>query len=267
MSAASKRVAALLLATLIAPAGDAAAQTFGGDAYRTRSESPQNFALELRGGGYYPSLQPDGRMAYDQIFGQRNASAGPFIAFGGEFDWQILRLGPVASLGVGAQAWYGWVEARAPLQSSIMANPTMAELWERSVQTTSINAVPLSALAVLRVDGLARAVRWLPFVPYAKLGMSYAFWWVNSGNSTATTTGARPQAATGGSLGWNATLGVALMLDLFEPGLARQFDTTMGVNHSYLFFEGYMMNLQGFGGRPQLDVGTFTWSAGIALEF
>ena len=36
-------------------------------------------------------------------------------ALGGEVDWQILRMGPVGSLGVGLQAYYAWASAKAPL--------------------------------------------------------------------------------------------------------------------------------------------------------
>lgn len=272
--------AAALSLALLGSSGDATAQTFGAERYRQPGESRQDFAFELRAGTWLPNVanrdfnpaMPDlGRAsAFDRIFRWSNADGGPLLALGGEVDWQILRLGPVGSLGVGLQGYVGWVNARAPLAASTQTSDDPST-WTRTDLRTSLTVVPVTGLAVLRFDGLARAVRYLPFVPYAKFGLGYAFWWVNKGDAYAqypVTNGTTTTQAdvVGGSVGWTGALGLQLMLDSFEPTLARQFDTTMGVNHSYLFVEGYLSSF-GFGDPARLDVGTFTWAAGIMLEY
>lgn len=238
------------------------AQTFGPNVHRPY-ESGQDFALELKVGPWEPRIdaQLQGRATpYRDIFGTDLRWVGAL-----EFDWQIVRIGPVLSLGVGASAGYTNASARAPFTAATEASTDPSTWGERSAETTALNVIPTTWVAVARIDGLAHHVSYLPVVPYVKAGLAYSIWWVSNGSGLARSRDGSD--AVGGSLGWHAAAGIALLLDVFEPGLARQWDATSGVNHSYVFFEGYVTDLSGFTGRRQLDVGTTSWAAGLALEF
>jgi hypothetical protein len=205
-----------------------------------------------------------------------------------QFEWQAVRIGPVAQLGLGASLGYTSVVEKAPFTQMMTGTSSM---WVRGSEETGLFIIPTTLHLVLRLDGLARHNRWVPLVPYVKAGLAYDFWWVSNGSGTAHQDVLNPdgtvarnadgtamrQDVVGGSLGWHAALGLSLMLDTFEPRLARGWDQQQGVNHSYLFFEYYFTDLAGFG-RPQLNVGNFStaagtntpvgsWVAGMMLEF
>jgi hypothetical protein len=57
-----------------------------------------------------------------------------------------------------------------------------------------------------------------------------------------------------------------LLLDVFDDESALELDSTLGVNSSYLFFEFYGSDLDGFGSGNQMQVGTHTWFTGLAFE-
>ena len=50
----------------------------------------------------------------------------------------------------------------------------------RSGDTTALNIVPLSIMAVYRFDYLALRYK-IPFVPYFKIGLAYYVWWIENG--------------------------------------------------------------------------------------
>jgi len=255
-------------------ANTATAQTFGprvGPSW----ESPQHFALELRVGSFHQAIDEQLGLGtagpFHQIFcstREPTAPAGSTVGcpmrfrVGLEFDWQIVRLGPVANLGIGAFAQYGNAFAQAPATAGMTSSdPTQ---WRRTEQTTSLQAINTAIFGVFRLDGLARKVRWLPLAPYAKAGVALAPWWVTIGEQTARDpiTG---QDAVGLSHGLFVGGGLSVLLDVFEPQAARQWDQMSGVNHSYLFFELQYTYLGGFG-RRTLDLGGIGWTAGIMLE-
>ena len=80
-------------------------------------ESEQRFAIELRFGPYRPNIDeefPD-RRPYERAFG---ADRKPFY-FGLEFDWQLLRIPKVGTLGpYRARLGLAWVIA--PLVAGII---------------------------------------------------------------------------------------------------------------------------------------------------
>lgn len=263
---------------LVTAAAPLAAQTFGYDDRRP-NESPQNFAIELRVGPWLPDIDAEfadrgGATPFRDIFGvtpegSRERVLVPRWLFGAEFDWQIVRIGPVMSLGVGASLAYTNISANAPFTSSTL-NPDPSN-WSRSTESTSLSVIPGRLFAVARFDGLARHVRWVPIVPYVKFGPEYFLWWVTNGRGiacdpcSASGTTARRDAI-GGSFGLHLAGGLALSLEVFEPQVQRQWDALNGVNHSYFFIElgtDFMIPL----GRPQLDMSTTTWTGGIAIEF
>jgi hypothetical protein len=249
-------------------------ELFGPDRSRSRHESSQNFLIELRGGPWYPDTDSEfnGRATpFADMFGTADR-----VMLGAEFDWQALRINPVGSIGLGVGVGYTSASAIAPLTQSPM--PAAAS-WERPSdgQETSLQVIPGYAVAVVRIDVLARRTV-VPIVPYLKYGVGYAYWWITNGDTLARRSlslspGANVtdtdlgQAATGGSLGTHFAAGLMLRLDVFEPAVQRAWDQQMGVNHSYVFAEYVRSDLGGPGARPQLRLGYETWNVGLAMEF
>ena len=267
---------AIALALSLA-ASSARAQTFelfGRDRGRGRYDSPQNFAVEVRGGPWYPNV--------DAEFGGR---ASPFADMFGaddrvlmnlEVDWQALRFNYLGSLGIGVGAGYTAASGVAPItQSPMPADPTE---WNRPAggQETSLAVIPMYAVGVFRLDVIARRTV-VPLVPYVKFGVAYDYWWISNGDVLARrSVGLSPGAsindpdieagATGGTMGTHLALGLMLRLDFIEPRAARAWDLQMGVNHSYLFFEYVRHDTSGVGARPQLRLDYESWAPGLAFE-
>ena len=124
--------------------------------------------------------------------------------------------------------------------------------------------IPLAALLVYRLD--EGAARWhIPLVPYAKIGLNYTIWTVTNGNGDVPySSGGKGQ---GGTMGWQAALGISLRLDFLDPGAARGFDADSGVNHTYAFFEFDHIDGSGLYRKDVLRVGDNTWFAGLMFEF
>jgi hypothetical protein len=109
----------------------------------------------------------------------------------------------------------------------------------------------------LPAHGPAHAVHPLPapsariFTP--KFGLAYTRFRSKSGGSTD---------GSGGRIGFQWGIQAALELDIFEPRAARSLDEEWGINHSYLFFELYGVQV-----NNPIDVGTdLGWVAGLGLE-
>jgi hypothetical protein len=215
-----------------------------------RGETEQDMAVELRFGPYEPNVDDDlaGR-PYDQVFGD---STRYYV--GAEFDWQALRIPYFGTLGPG----FGFGYTRSTSQAITERN------GERSDQPTSLSILPMYVVAVARADVIARQTP-VPLVPYAKLGIGYALWWVKSGDETAR--GRDGRVGRGRSYGPQFALGIMLELDWMDLDDARSADAAIGMNHSYLFAEWYRSQLDGFGGDDQLDAGADTWMVGITAEF
>jgi hypothetical protein len=130
-------------------------------------------------------------------------------------------------------------------------------------ESAAIRVVPLKLLGVYRLDLVAR--RWgIPLVPYAKAGLIHSVFSFTKGSSVEVLGG---QRAIGGKWGYQGTLGVSLQLDFLEPRMARDFDTSMGVNHSYLFAEYTLQEVNNFGSASPLDLSSRHWMFGLALEY
>jgi hypothetical protein len=112
------------------------------------------------------------------------------------------------------------------------------------------------------VDVIARESK-VPLVPYAKLGLGAAPWWVGDGEQTARDD--QDDIGRDISYGYQYALGGMLLLDFFDPDAALEIDNTVGVNNSYFFIEWYVSTLDGFDGS-KMQVGTNTWMLGLALE-
>ena len=243
------RAAALaltMMTTIVAPA--ARAQVIQGD--KDRYQSPQHFAIEFRLGPYTPDIDGEfnGRITpYRTFFGSSNRLMTQV-----EFDYQFLR--HVGSAGIGVSAGY----------FSASGNNRSAS-GEPTADTSSLKIIPFSLSGVYRFD--LPYERWkFPLVPYGKVGLDYAIWSINNGNGDVPQDPAGGRGS-GGTWGWHTAVGLSLVLDVFDPVSAHQFDVEMGVNHTHLFVELGHWDISGLGAANKLHVGDTTWLSGLMFEF
>jgi len=246
-SAALGVAAALATAPALAQGTDELG-AYGGLEHRGHHHSPQDFAFEIRFGHYRPRVDNAlNGTPYETTFGNKKRWQG-----GAELDWQAFRIPKVLSVGPGFGFGYTHAGARARLASGTGL----------SAQDTTLNILPMFAVAVLRLDVIADRTL-IPLAPYAKLGAGYAFWWSYDGDRGARD-GTLPGKGT--SYGYVAAVGVLLRLDWLDPGDAASADASLGLNHSGLFVEWMHSDLSGFGSNSVMDVGASTWVAGLTLE-
>lgn len=217
----------------------------------TVSSSPQIYALELRLGPYFPNVdEGTTRTAQRDFFGSKDR-----LYVGAEFDWQVVRIPYLGTAGIGASIGYTSFSGTNKLANGEV-NPGNQSISQESTLTI----VPISAMAVVRVDEAAR--RWpVPFVPYAKLGLGYALWSVHDGVGISRTDSG--EKGRGHSTGLQSAVGIMFLLDFLEPSAARFLDVESGINNSYLFLEWSSSSL---GGGDSMDVGNSGWVTGITLE-
>ena len=110
---------------------------------------------------------------------------------------------------------------------------TVTEDGVETAEKTALKVVPLRLNAFYKFD--YPAFRWsVPLVPYAQAGAHLHALVDQQGRRHP---GAEGRSGKGGRWGYGLTLGASFLLDVLEPRLARDFDTDLGVNHSYFFAE------------------------------
>ena len=217
-----------------------------------RYKTPQRWAFELRFGPYHPDVDGefDGtRTPYRDYYGN-----GAHLMTQMELDYEILhRFGTLAAgVGIG----YFSVSATSPV-----ANGTGLPSGDQS----TFKIIPLSASAVYRFDYFLEQ-RKIPLVPFGKLGLDWAYWQITDGNDEIATDGHGGRGR-GGTLGWHAAVGLAFVLDWFDPEAARDFDSDLGVNHTSLVFQYMYADISGLGMSDRLHVGDNNWSLGLMFQF
>lgn len=221
---------------------------------RQRFASPQHFAVELRFAPYWPNIDSEpalkGARPYHDSFGD-HPWARLLAAF--EFDFQALRIPHIGTIGPGVSLGYTQMSAPALKEDGSCCAPA----------NTNLEIIPFYTVAVLRVDTFMRDLS-IPVVPYAKAGLGYAFWrtW-DDGGGTSKVNGI---AGSGFSVGPHLAAGLALQLNVFDRGAARDLDESTGINNTYAYFE-LMYSGLGETGGSMLRVGTTTWVVGLAMEF
>lgn len=205
---------------------------------RRNPTSPEHFALELpRIGLYSPDV---GNPSFNDTFG-----TGGTIEIALELDVIVYRVPEVLWFGIGGGVGFAGFSGKA-----------FDAAGNRVTETTSFTLVPMDLVAVLRVDVLARKLNW-PFVFVGKLGADFDYWTTSTGTATD---------ASGVSVGMRWAAQLEFELDFFDKKAARALDEAWGINHSFLFFEGYGVAASGFNGS--LPVGTpFAWAAGLGFVF
>jgi len=257
----------LVFATSALAAGQARAQGIYHDNSFVEDKSlepwngtPRDYAIEARFGLFTPNV--------DSAFGGKTSAQPNSFIFGNEkrpmfqmeFDWEIFQ--EFGTLAVAGAIGYYKENAWSCDQAILLAKGTCSR---SSVDNTSLRLIPVAALLVYRMDEAARQWK-IPLVPYGKIGLNYTIWTVNDGNGNVPdyTGGGRGQ---GGTAGWQAAVGMSLLLDFLDPGAARGFDADSGVNHTYAFFELDHINGSGLGKKNVLHVGDDTWFTGLMFEF
>jgi hypothetical protein len=197
--------------------------------------SSERFAIEFRIGPYQPNMGAND--AFDTFFG---GDHGPL--FGLELDVIGYRVPDIVYVCAGGRFGSAGYDGKS-LDSSGM----------QTAENVTLSYLPLDALAVVRVDALARKLS-VPLIVTGKLGYEWAHW--------TTQTGKFAEKA-GWSVGpiWGAQLG--LDLDTFDRKAARTMDEEWGINHSFLFFELFHFHPS----SNSLPLGSMAWAAGLGFMF
>jgi hypothetical protein len=214
--------------------------------------SPENFAFELRFGPFRPDIDSEfngARTPYRDFYGPNRSLLSQI-----EFDWEFLHYFGVVAAGIGVG--YFQNSANAPF-----VNPAGAPSGDQS----TIRVVPISLSAIYRFDYFLENNN-IPLVPFAKLGLDWSYWRITDGNGEVATDG-QGGTGSGGTLGWHVAGGFALVLDMFDPEAARDFDADLGVNHTALVFQWTFSDVSGLGQSGRLHVGDDIWSAGLLMQF
>lgn len=221
--------------------------------------TPQRFALELRGGPYYPAIDDEfgGPGPYTRFFGDEWR-----LYFGAEFDWQVVRIPWVGTIGPGVGLGYMSASADA-FADGVLNTPDTADDTRKG--TTELTILPMHASVVVRFDELFRRTQ-IPIVPYGKIGFGYGLWWCTAGGNDCKVKrdDGSEVIGEGASYGLHWALGGAIALDFLGRREMSALDQETGVNHIYLFGEWFNQNL-GLGAN-QMRIGTSTWTAGLMLE-
>ncbi|RKH55084.1 MXAN_2562 family outer membrane beta-barrel protein [Corallococcus llansteffanensis] len=212
------------------------------------TRSPRTGAIIFRGGGYQPRIDTEkaleGKTPYKDTFGD----ASLLLI---ELEFQRFFYQGIGTAGLGLSAGYAEKYANALLEDGTQA-----------ADKAALKVLPLQLNGFYKFD--YAAFKWgVPLVPYAKLGLVYSPWWMTKGSATEVVEGSK---ASGGKWGYAATAGVSFLLDVLEPRFARDFDSDLGVNHSYLFAEYTYAEVNNFGGKG-LNLGSRRWMFGLALDY
>lgn len=206
-------------------------------------------SFELSGGPYWPDLDsefPAGSPGpYERVFGKKPA-------------W-MFRVGVSKAL---LTTSFGTLEAgfrtgwmRKSGRGRFTSDGTV------SPDPTSLLVFPTTATVTLRVDWLAEHYRWVPLAVYGRAALERYHWWIKDGGGGV--------AQRGATNGWSWAGGAALLLDAFDPGMARELDRDTGINHTYLFFEAGQATVDDFGSSSSFDFSSdgWTYTGGLMLVF
>lgn len=215
------------------------------------SESPRTAAVRLHLGSYNPRQSIDSEPGlttrpYEDTFGRSGLLL--FEVAYEHYVWQGF-----GAVGGGLSAGYAEKYGKA----TALGDPT-----QPTVEPTALQIFPLRLFALYNFDYLA--LQWgVPLAPYVRGGLAYVPWRITKSGKVEVFEGRR---GAGGKWGLAGAAGLAFLLDVLEPRFARDFDTEVGVNHSYLFAEYNVLRTDLFGGGG-LNLSSHQWMFGLALEF
>jgi hypothetical protein len=230
---------------------------------KERPVTESYLAIEMRFGPYRPNVDegvglvpcngatgctPDG--PFHKVFGDDRR-----FMVGGEVDWQFVHIPHFASLAVGGTISY----------TSFSGPAVFKDGSGESAETASLSIWPFSALAVVRLEVLARDLG-VPLVPYLKVGPGVAFWSSSNGRGTSRDRKDGTEGR-GHTFGLTYSIGGAFLLDFLDPQSAKTFSIERGVRHTYLFAEYTVLDYRGLGMQTKpLYLGDKTWNIGFMFE-
>lgn len=219
---------------------------------QARTESPRSAMLEIKLGNYLPLIDDEAALGentpYASTFGK-----GAMLMLEVEGEWQFFQ--GFGSAAIGFSVGYAEKFGKA---SQINPDGTLTP----AADSTGLRVVPLRLLGIYRFDVAAN--EWgIPLVPYVKAGLVGIPFWVTKGEDLERVDG---EPASGMRFGYQFTGGLALQLDFLDRRFARDFDSGLGVNHSYLFAEFTLANVDNFGSRG-LVLSHRSWLFGLGLEY
>ncbi|HYU14619.1 MAG TPA: MXAN_2562 family outer membrane beta-barrel protein [Candidatus Acidoferrum sp.] len=226
--------------------------------------SVPHWGMELKLGPYFPDVDGDpaldpGEKPFEQMFGD-----GPFLMSEITVDRYLLY--PMGQLGVSVTAGFMTRSARA-FELGANGDPVIdmdTGKPKRSSDTNVFRLFPASVGVVYRFTELDDRLR-IPLVPYGRVGLSYYGWRVSKpGGGAAVVDGDR---AFGGSLGWQATAGLAVRAERIDRDAEMGLRNETGIEHAGLVFEFTYAKVDGFGASDKLRVGDATFFGGINFEF
>ncbi|MEM7136584.1 MAG: hypothetical protein AAF500_08405 [Myxococcota bacterium] len=198
----------LLVALVGALPSSAGAEPIGGQS--EAGWSPEGYLLSFGVGAYRPD---PGDQAFDLIYPGDN---GPLLLV--EFDFFLYRIPFIGPIGLGLAG--GWASYKG---FACEADTITPDGCTPSTQRSKLNIFPLNAMAVLRVDALARNTP-VPFVFTGKVGFNSLFFNESLGSSGRTH-----------GFGWAAQF--AIELNFVNERRANALDEDWGINSSFFFFE------------------------------
>ena len=217
------------------------------------AESSQDSALELKLGSYHPNIDSEPGLTskpYAEYFNN-----GDILLFEAEYDYQFFHT--FGSLALGVSAGYGEIYGHGQFAKGQGATGVSGDL-------TALKMYPVHLLLVYRFDVLNE--RWhIPLVPFAKLGFDTNLYQISNG-SGGQNVDSDGKKGEGLVYGWEGDLGLAFVLDILDPDLARDFDLDVGINHSYLFGEWSYASINDFGTGGFVFSDSF-FKFGLAVEF
>ncbi len=216
-----------------------------------RAESPRSGSFSLQAQSYVPNIDAEfsGLPApqptpYATIFGNGTRWTFKAEAARSVFD----KLGTVE---IGAGVGYFSASGKGIYSGG-------ANVGQPSPDTTTFNIVPTSLFAEYRFDWLADRYG-IPLAPFAKLALERYNWWVTGAGGKTTKSGA--------TNGWSAAGGLAILLDFFDPALAREMDRDTGIHHTYLFVDVSKAIVNDFGSKQSWDLSDKRLAIGFGLTF
>ncbi len=211
-----------------------------------RAESPRVGSFDLEVGQYRPNVDAEFAAKpgpWQSILGRSR----PWL-FRGTLSYDLTHY--FGSLEIGFQTGY---MQRGGYGRTISGEP--------SSDPTAFHVIPTSAVLTYRLDWFAD--RWnVPLAPYGRVALERYNWWVTDGSGSTSRSGA--------TNGWSYGLGLALLLDFFDPTLSRELDRETGINHTYVFAEARKTKVDDFGSKKSWDLSDdsrITWSVGMLFVF
>ncbi|WNG15616.1 MXAN_2562 family outer membrane beta-barrel protein [Cystobacter fuscus] len=230
------------------------------------TQSPRGGSVELRLGSYRPRVDAEeglGGTPFKDIYGE-----GRWWLF--ELELQRFFYQGIGTAGVSLSG--GYAEKYGYALQKDRQTP--------SAERAGFHVIPLHLRGVYRFD--YPAFQWgFPLIPYVKPGLVFIPWWatkggkldeapakdaVEGGEGVEGSPAVAARKGTGVRFGWEVAVGLSFMLDVLEPRFARDFDSDMGINHSYIFAEYTYSKVNSFG-QPGLNLSDSYWMFGLALDY